>query len=314
MIVYREREIPRASNSVVTVGVFDGVHRAHQKILEQVTERARNRQGRSVVITFDPHPKEVLANRRGHFSVLLTLEERLAWLEQLHVDVVWLIHFTYEFSRQSAREFYQKYIIEAVGLTEVVVGYDHMFGRDREGSIDVLRSMGEQYGFEVVTVGPIDVGGETVSSSKIRRGLSEGRVEEAARLLGRPYEVVGRVEKGSSRGMELSFPTANIRPASPKKLIPKNGVYFVQVEVQGKEYFGMMNIGVRPTFESDGRRVLEVHLFDFKGQIYGLELETKFLGWIREEKTFSSGEELVSQLHADRAECLKRKETNLIKA
>ena len=314
MIVYRDRKIPQNSNSIVTIGVFDGVHRAHRRIIHEITERARNRRGRSVVVTFDPHPKEVVAPTKSPVLLLMTLEERLEALEQLNVDATWIIHFTYEFSRQSAQEFYQKYIIEGVGVSEVVVGYDHMFGRDREGSIDELRSMGEQCRFGVITVGAMDVDGEVVSSSKIRHALSGGAVEKAAKLLGQPYELLGIVEKGSSRGTELGFPTANIRPSSPQKLIPQNGVYFVQAEVGRTEYFGMMNIGLRPTFEGDGHRVLEVHLFDFNGQIYGLEVKTKFLRWIREEKKFSSGEELVSQLRVDREECLMRKEKYLIKA
>ena len=314
MIVYRDREIPRDSNSVVTVGVFDGVHRAHRRIIEEVTERARNRRGRSVVVTFDPHPREVVAPTEGPVFVLMTLEERLAALEHLNVDAASVIHFTYEFSRQSAHQFYKKYVVDGVGVSEAVVGFDHMFGRDREGSIDALRSMGKQHGFAVITVGPIEFDGRVVNSSKIRQALAAGDVGEAANLLGRPYELVGRVEKGSSRGMGLGFPTANIRPSSPQKLIPQQGVYFVQVEVGRREYFGMMNIGVRPTFEADGRRVLEVHLLDFEGQIHGRELKTKFLEWIRKEKKCSSGEELVSQLRADEEECLKRKEKYFIKA
>lgn len=314
MRVYRNRQVPQDSNSVVTVGVFDGLHRAHRRIIEEMTGRARDRQGRSVVVTFDPHPKEVVGIPGNPVLLLMTLAERLAALERLSVDMVSVLDFTYEFSRQSAEEFYRQYIIEGVGVSEVVVGYDHAFGRDREGSIDVLRSMGKQYGFEVTTVGPIEVDGEPVSSSKIRHALAAGDVERAARLLGRPYEFVGTVEIGANRGAELGFPTANIRPSSPKKVIPHKGVYFVQVEVGGKEYFGMMNIGVRPTFEEDGQLVLEVHLLEFDGQIHGYEVKTKFLEWIRREKRFSSGVKLMEQLRADREECVKRKERYLIKA
>ncbi|HEY4643587.1 MAG TPA: bifunctional riboflavin kinase/FAD synthetase, partial [Bacteroidota bacterium] len=314
MKVYRGRTIPRNANSVVTVGVFDGLHLAHQRIIEVTKDRARDQGVRSVVVIFDPHPKEIVLPSKGPVSLLTTIEERLSLLEQTGIDAVCVLPFTYEFSRQSAQEFYKQYIIGTVGVSVVVVGYDHMFGRDREGGVEHLKSIGEQNGFRVVTVQPVAVGGEVVSSTRIRQAIADGNVEKAAVFLGRPYEVAGRVEEGKGRGKQMGFPTANIRPTSTKKLIPRNGVYFVQAEFSGKEYFGMMNIGVRPTFEENGQRVIEVHLLDFDGQLYGAELRTKFLGWVREERKFSSERELVSQLQTDREECLRRKERNYIRA
>ena len=203
-------EARKERNSVVTVGTFDGVHCAHREIIRALTRRAREQQGRSVVITFDPHPKEVVSSAKGSVELLTTIEERVALLEALGVDLLLVIKFTFEFSRISAETFYKDYIVNGVGASEVVVGYDHMFGRDRQGTVSELEEMGRLYGFSLVTVPPYQVDGEVVSSTRIRKALTAGEIERANAMLGRAYCVQGRVVEGDRRGATLGFPTANV--------------------------------------------------------------------------------------------------------
>ena len=289
-------------NSVVTVGTFDGVHCAHQEIIREVVRRARDRKGRSVVITFDPHPKEVVASPKGSVQLLTTIDERVALLESLGVDLLLVIWFTFEFSRISAEAFYKDYIVNGVGASEVVVGYDHMFGRDRQGTVRELEEMGRKYGFSLVTVPPFQVAGEVVSSTRVRKALAAGDIEHAAALLGRPYSLQGRVVEGDRRGAQLGFPTANIHPEPANKVIPAHGVYVVRVHIAGEQKFGMMNIGVRPTVAAGLAETLEVHILDFDRNIYGALINLEFLRRLRGERKFGSLAELTAQLETDREE------------
>lgn len=303
-------EIRFDRNSVVTVGTFDGLHLAHQEILREVVHRARMREGRGLVVTFDPHPKEVVGKYSDPIHLLTTIDERIELLRGFNVDVVLILEFTYEFSRQDARSFYERYLVRGTGVSEVVVGYDHMFGRDRQGTIEELVRMGKEFDFSVFALHPYTVNGETVSSTQVRKALLAGNVERARAFLGRPYSLRGTVVPGDGRGRELGFPTANIVPSGRNKLIPARGVYVVGVMLEGREYFGrryfgMMNIGVRPTVTDGVRQVLEVHLFEFDEQIYGRELTITFLKRLREEQKFASQQELVRQLSTDREASLK---------
>lgn len=290
--------------SVVTVGTFDGVHVGHQSIIGEARSRANNLGGRVVVITFEPHPREILSQEP--VKLLLSLEERLEALERLGIDCVLVLQFTYEFSRQSSRDFYQRYVVQGVGVREVIVGYDHMFGRDREAGVDEVRRMGEEFGFRSISVGPVSVNGEVASSSKIREALGRGEVERAEKFLGRPYTMKGTVVRGDGRGASLGFPTANLLPAFAKKLVPGPGVYCVSVVVADRLFNGMLNIGTRPTFNGGtGSQSIEVHLFDFSGSLYDMPLQVGFLKRLRSEQKFSSKEELIQQLHRDREESLQ---------
>jgi riboflavin kinase/FMN adenylyltransferase len=299
MMVVRHLEgLARDPAGVVTVGTFDGIHLGHREIIREVVHRARMREGRSVVVTFDPHPKEVVG--RGEVRLLTTIDERIALLRELQVDLLCIIPFTWEFSRQSSRDFYRTVVVEGLGVSEVVVGYDHMFGRDREAGIGDLIRMGQEFAFSVFAVHPHTMNGVTVSSSKIRGLLLEGDVTAAAELLGAPYRLSGVVVHGDGRGAALRYPTANIRPSSPVKLVPGRGVYLVAVRHGGVDYAGMMNIGVRPTVSAGARLMLEVHILDFQRTIYGEPLTVTFLRRLREERRFGSTEELVRQLDLDR--------------
>jgi riboflavin kinase/FMN adenylyltransferase len=290
--------------AVVTVGTFDGVHRAHREILRVVRERATALGGRSVVVTFDPHPREVVANGRGPVQLLTTAGERLDALQDAGVDLVLLLQFTYEFSRLGAREFYQRHVVDPLGAAEVVVGYDHMFGRDRKAGIGELEAMGRELGFAVHAVPPFRVNGEVVSSTLVRRALEAGDVERASAFLGGPYAVRGRVVAGDGRGRTIGWPTANLAVDSPKKLLPGNGVYLVRAGTPGGVRHGMANVGVRPTFGEGMARSVEAHLFGETADLYGAGLRLEFLRRLRDERRFASVAELVLQLERDREEAL----------
>jgi len=295
-IVFQPDEIEYLKNSVVSVGTFDGVHLAHQQLLREVVERARARKGRSVVLTFDPHPKEVLTGKP--MQLLTTIEERQQICEGLGIDIFYRIGFTYEFSRQTSRDFYLRYVVQGCGVSEVVEGYDHHFGRDREGSVEELLKLGREFEFSVAALKPVYVDEEIVSSSQIRQNLLNGKVDRAHRLLGRPYTVSGVVVRGDARGRELGYPTANLQ-LTHHKLVPQDGIYFAQVDVEGGTVFGMVSIGVRPTFFDQGLRTVEVHLLDFEGELYGKTLAVQFLRRLREERKFDGAQQLIDQMRLD---------------
>ena len=302
VIAHTLADFEHRPNSAVSVGSFDGVHVGHQAILRDVVMRAVSLKGQSVAVTFDPHPREVLGG--GPVEQLTTLDERLAEFRDLGIDVTLILNFTYEFSRQTPREFYQRYIIDGIGAAEVIEGHDHMFGRDREAGVAALIALGRELGFTTTTLHPVMVDREIVSSSSIRELLLSGDVEKAARFLGRPYRLDGRVVRGAGRGRQIGFPTANIEPSSSQKLVPGGGVYFVSANVRQQHRYGMLNIGTRPTFTSNAGKTVEVHLFDFDEILYGDDVTVRFHRRLRDEKKFSSQTELSEQLQKDRTACL----------
>lgn len=286
-------------NSVVTVGTFDGVHRAHRQIIEGIVARARERSGRSVVVTFDPHPKEVVRSAQGAVELLTTLEERCDRLGKLGVDLTVVLPFTLEFSRLTAAEFYTAYLERGVGLSEVIVGHDHMFGRDRQAGLEELRRLGGEHGFAVSVIPPLAVDGETISSTRIRRALAAGAVEKAGAMLGYPYELSGLVVRGDGRGKRLGYPTANLNLPGPRKVVPARGVYAVTVGVRGVPGGGMANIGTRPTVSAGGRETIEAHVFDLAADLYGETMRLGFVERLRDEQAFPGLTELVAQLGSD---------------
>jgi len=302
-VVRSLKEIQFVQNTVATIGTFDGIHRGHRKILSKVLERARAIDGRSLVVTFDPHPREIVG--REPVQLLTTLDERLSMIREFGIDTVLVLDFTYEFSRQTARQFYEKYIVHGSGIKEIIVGYDHMFGRDRSSNINELEMMGNEFQFDVVVVEPVSVGVEVISSTKIRRHLLAGDVESVAQYLSRPYSLRGTVVIGDRRGSTLGFPTANIETETSKKVIPADGVYFVSVDFDRQTYYGMLNIGVRPTFQLGSKRVIEVNIFGITDELYSKKMTINFFKRIRAEKKFSTVSELVAQLQTDREICQK---------
>jgi riboflavin kinase / FMN adenylyltransferase len=293
-------EISHDPNTVVTVGTFDGVHLAHQEIIREVVTRARMIEGRSVVVTFSPHPKEVVGKEKGNVRLLVTPDEQEEIIRALHVDVLFIINFTEQFSRLTAREFYESYIVRGLGVHEVVVGYDHMFGHNRAGGIEELVRMGKAFNFSVSAVQPFRMDGEIVSSTRVRDFIATGDVDAANRLLGRAFGFSGTIVHGDGRGKTLGYPTANIAPEEERKIIPGHGVYLVGVSLKGRSLYGMMNIGVRPTIEAHGARSIEVHIFDLHDDVYDERVTVSVLRKLRDERRFGSLAELMEQLKKDR--------------
>lgn len=298
-------DVKRVENSVITVGTFDGVHAGHRAIMDTVAQKAKEREARSVIVTFDPHPRNIINPGDSGIKLLTTLPERSEILEELGIDTMVVIPFDRDFSLLSSEEFIRDIIFEKIGVSEFVIGYDHHFGRNREGTIETIERLGKELGFDSYVVSKREVGDQTVSSTAIRNAISEeGNVEQAAEFLQRPYRLNGTIVHGDKRGKEIGFPTANIKPEHPQKIIPKDGVYAVRVRINGDWYDGMMNIGTRPTF--DGKvQTLEVNLFNFDKDIYGKEVQVRFFKRIRDEKKFDGVDNLVEQLKQDKKQAIE---------
>jgi riboflavin kinase / FMN adenylyltransferase len=301
---YGLEQIVRDGSSVVTVGTFDGVHIGHQAVLRYLVDRAREKGGSSVAVSFHPHPREVVHGES--VPLLTTIDERAEFLAELEIDRFIVLPFTREFSRLPAESFIVDILVGRIGLQEIVIGYDHAFGQGRRGDRNMLEAFGRNHGFSVDVLPPQVVERHVVSSSEIRQLLLEnGDVMAAAQMLGRPYTIRGKVVGGAGRGRAIGFPTANLAVDHPRKVIPRLGVYAVRVDREGEQYGGMMNVGRRPTF-GDSDLQVEVHLFDFDGNLYGRELRIEFVERIREERKFPSAEALAEQLSQDRARCKRR--------
>ncbi|MEX0772031.1 MAG: bifunctional riboflavin kinase/FAD synthetase [Balneolales bacterium] len=295
-------EVKRNPASVVTVGTFDGVHKGHKSLISRVVEKARKRNARSVVVSFDPHPREII-DPDFSTKLLTTLEERRKIMGDLGVDLLVVIPFNRDFSLLSSEEFIKDVIYDKIGLMEFVIGYDHQFGRNREGGISTVTALGKELGFDVHIVQAQEIHKVTVSSSTVRNTLEEkGNIQLVRQFLGRPYRITGMVIHGEKRGRLLGYPTANVKVDHPQKIIPKNGVYAVDLCIEEKKYRGMMNIGVRPTFTEE-ERTLEVNIFDFDQDVYGKSIDILFLDRIRDERKFSGVEELIAQLENDKISC-----------
>lgn len=299
---YGIQEFKKLENAVVTSGTFDGVHLGHQKILSRLNQVAASTNGQSVVITFYPHPRSVISPDNHIVKLLSTLDEKIELLENSGVDHLLIIPFTREFSELSSEEFIQKILIEAIGTKTLVIGYDHRFGKNREGGFDFLKVNKEKYGFDIEEILRQDIENVGVSSSKIRKALQEGDVPTADHFLGRNYSLSGLIVKGKQLGRTIGFPTANIQVREIAKLIPLDGVYAVKVYYKNDVFGGMLNIGNRPTVDGTYQTV-EVNIFDFDQEIYGENLKVEFLQKIRNEKKFDGLEELKAQIAKDKIIC-----------
>ncbi|MBI5730950.1 MAG: bifunctional riboflavin kinase/FAD synthetase [Ignavibacteriales bacterium] len=300
MKVYTDTsEIVKIKSAVVTVGSFDGLHKGHIKIFEKVLELSNKNNGTSFVITFEPHPRSVIS-KEFDLKILTSLEEKKEVLEKIGIENLMVIDFTKEFSQLTSDEFIKQYIVEMIGSSQMVIGHDHKFGKDRLGDEKKLREVGKFYNLDVTAVPPEMLDGEIISSTKIRNALFAGGVEKAGSLLGRNYTLSGIIVKGTQRGRLLGFPTANIQPDDEKKALPMNGVYIVKCMVEDENHFGIMNIGYRPTFENKHELVLEVHILNFDRDIYGKYFKVEFLKRLRNEKKFESKEALIHQIEMDK--------------
>ena len=287
--------------SVVTVGSFDGVHKGHRMIIARMVASAESRSLRSVVVTFEPHPRRVLkASLSDSPGLLTTLDEKIDLLRGERVDLLFVVRFTEEFAARSSEDFIRNVLVRLLGAKSIIVGYDHGFGRNRSGSGKTLESLGGELGFDVEVIDELLIGNEHFSSTRIRKLLESGMIAEANEFLGSPYMISGSVIEGEQRGREIGFPTVNLRLSDPDKLLPRAGVYLARTEVNGNSFMAMMNVGVRPTVSSEGITTVEAHILRYDGNLYGSFLRFNLLSFIREERKFSSLEELKNQLEKDK--------------
>ena len=288
-------------NSVVTIGTFDGAHKGHQKILSRLNDRAKETQGESILFTFYPHPRMIVFPENHNLKLLQTIDEKIESLASFGLDNLIIYPFTKEFSRLTAFEFVRDILVEKLKVKTLVIGYDHQFGRNREGDLEFLKETAKIFDFDVEEISAEEVQEVNVSSTKIRQSLNNGNIERANEFLGRPFLCTGKVVEGKRLGRELGFPTLNIEVNNEHKILPKDGVYAVNVQIKDEHFEGMMNIGQNPTVQknTEQEKKLEVNIFDFDKEVYGAEVKVFFQKFIRDEKTFSNLEELKSQLIQD---------------
>ena len=291
---------------VVSIGIFDGVHSGHASIMKRVVDKAAAMEGEPVIVSFWPHPRMVLGNTSQELKYLTTLQEKRTLIEQQGIQHFFVIPFTYEFSRIPACEFVKEYLVERLGMRHLVFGFNHHFGKNREGNYGNLRECAELYGFSIEQMNPVFSGEEQVSSSLIRDCLGKGTIEAANRLLGYPYFLEGKIVGGKQIGRILGFPTANISLGDPHKLVPVTGVYAVEVVISKEVFSGMMNIGFRPTLDRTGEgKTMEVHILNFEENVYNHDIQIRFVSRLRDEQHFNSMDELKSQLILDRERTLE---------
>jgi riboflavin kinase / FMN adenylyltransferase len=305
MIVHQGYENLRLKNPVVTLGIFDGVHLGHKVLIARLIETAKNLKGESVIITFFPHPRLVLSENKSSLSFLTNLEEKISLLEDKGVDHLIIIPFDHDLSNKEACQFIEEVLVKKIGTVCLISGFNNLFGRKGEADFDKIRKCAESFNIKVEQVDALVTEKGIVSSTLIREALLRGKIEEANSLLGYNYFMNGTIVEGKQLGRELGFPTANIDPDSKNKLIPKDGVYAVEVIIDGR-YFGMMNIGSNPTVnDNPSNRTLEVNIFDFDRQIYLSKICIIFRRRLRDEIKFSNITLLIEQLELDKRMALQ---------
>ncbi len=298
------KDLTKNKNTVLTLGTFDGIHPGHLKIIDKLVERSKGMEWRNVVITFHPHPRAVLS-ANNNVKLLTTQDEKKYLLEKHRVGNLLTINFTKEFAALTAEEFIYDYLVNGIGLSEIVLGHDHHFGKGRNGNVELLKKIGGKENFIVTAVDAYYVNDEVVSSTKIRNALNDGNLKKANSLLGRNYSFSGTVISGDKRGRELGYPTANIKLLSQEKLLPAIGVYAVNVLVENENHYGLLSVGKRPTFYNEGELVAEVYIYNFNREIYGEVITIELVERLRGEEKFNSAKELIDQMNKDKENGLK---------
>ena len=290
--------------TIVTIGTFDGVHVGHQKILNRLRELKAKTGLKTVVLTFEPHPRKILFPEQQDLKLISLVDEKLNLLKGYGVDYTVVYPFTEAFSQSSAAYYIEHVLLKQLNVRHLVIGHDHRFGMNRSGNIKSLLDYSAKEKFEVEQISAKDIDNIAISSSKIRKALEDGNIERANEFLGHPFSIMAEVIKGKQLGRQLGYPTANLFIDDKDKLVPKIGVYFVEVSVSEKQYFGMMSIGTNPTTDSDNTLKLEVHLFDFEDDIYGKFITVNFVKRLRDELKFDSITALKHQIERDEEHCL----------
>lgn len=297
-------EFEKGKKIVATIGTFDGVHIGHKKLLKNLIAHSEKEKGESLLLTFYPHPRMVLFPENNDLKLLNTQEEKIELLDELGIDHLIIHPFTKDFSRLSSTEFIRDILVNTIGVHKLVIGYDHHFGRNREGSYSSLTELSDLYGFGLEEISAEEINDIDISSTKIREALSQGDIETANIYLDNEYSITGKVIEGDQIGRTIGFPTANLILDTKYKLVPLAGVYAVKVLYSGAMLKGMLNIGNRPTVNSTQAVSIEVHIFDFNESIYNEQLTLTFVKRIRDEKKFSNTEELANQLNIDQTNCI----------
>ncbi|MBX3240895.1 MAG: bifunctional riboflavin kinase/FAD synthetase [Chitinophagaceae bacterium] len=297
--------LPVFRNAVVTTGTFDGVHTGHWQIISQLKEEARRTNGETVIITFHPHPRQIIPGQNP-IQLLNSQPEKIRLLEQKGIDHLVIVPFTTDFSEQSAEDYITRFLVKSINPRCIIIGYDHRFGKDRKGDYRMLEAYGAKLGFVVKEIPEKVLNEVAVSSTRIRKALLSGNIDTANELLGYEYNFEGMVVKGNQLGRAIGYPTANLEITDRNKLVPGDGIYAVLVEINGTLYKGMMSIGVRPTIDNSGHRTIEVNIFDFDEDIYGATLRVHLKYYLRPELKFNDLNELTAQLAEDKINTLKK--------
>ena len=284
-------------SSILTIGTFDGVHIGHQKIIERLNQIKDHPKDKSMILTFYPHPRRVL-HHGNEIKMLNTFDEKIQLLDKFDLDHLVVEPFTAEFSRLSALGFVRDILVNQLYIKKLVIGYDHHFGKNREGNFEQLKEYGELYGFEVEEIPAQEIENVSVSSTKIRDAIEKGEIEKANKYLGYHYLLTGDIVKGEGLGRKINFPTINLHIKEDYKLIPKAGVYIAKTILNQQTIYGIMNIGIRPTVSGKGQTI-EIHLLDYQGDLYGLKMQIEVLKRLRDEQKFDSVEDLVLQIKKD---------------
>ena len=290
----------KALNAVVTIGTFDGVHRGHREVISELKQLSHLSGGESVVFTFEPHPRIVISPQEDSLRLLSTKDEKIKLMEAIGVDHLVIYPFTKDFSKLTYGEFVKEILVDQMNISSLVVGYDHRFGQGRQGDFHSLERLSQTLNFKVEQLSQLVVDNKVVSSTKIRQTLEEGEISKASHFLGYHYTISGIVVEGKRLGRTIGFPTANIDTCDRHKLVPGDGVYAVLIDLKGATYKGMLNIGMRPTVNSNAdHKTIEVHIFDFDQEIYGSAITVHFIEKIRDEQKFEGIELLQAQLKKD---------------
>lgn len=291
------------NKTFVTIGTFDGVHLGHQKVLSNLINSAKKNSASSVLLTFFPHPRMVL-QKDSHIKLINTLEERIKLLKKTGLDALVIHEFTEDFAEKTALDFVKKVLVDHLKISNLIIGYDHRFGKNREGNFDQLTEYGKIFGFEVNKISQQEIDHITISSTKIRKAIELGNIEEANRYLGYYFMLTGDIVRGKNLGEKIGFPTANLFIEETYKLLPKTGSYIVKSEMENQTVYGMMNIGYNPTVKGK-KQTIEIHFFDFNKDLYGKKVQVDVLKFLREEQKFDSVDALKKQLEKDRQKSLE---------
>jgi riboflavin kinase/FMN adenylyltransferase len=291
-------------NAVVTIGTFDGVHLGHRKIIAGIKELAESTGGETVLLTFFPHPRMILHPEDENIKLINTIAEKAQLLEEMGIEHLIITPFSRDFSNQTAEEYIRDVLVNKIGTKKIVIGYDHRFGKDRQGGLEDLLRLGPVYGFDVVEIPEQDINDVAVSSTRVRSALLEGKIELANTLLGYPFYITGTVVRGDQLGRQIGYPTANIVIPERYKLVPSHGIFAARVKIDGVTHDGMAYIGSRPTINGLTRNI-EVNIFDFDQDIYNRQIQMQFLNFVRDDMKFDSLDELKVQIAKDKVEVMR---------